>query len=761
MNRSKQRKPNAKPKRARKQRSVWKRVALGFTIMVLVVALAGLGALAALYATTDVPNPNDDFQTNTTFIYYADGKTQLGSLAVQNRETLGYDEIPKVMKDAVIAAEDRSFWENPGFSALGIARAAWSIASGGEMQGGSTITQQYIKILYLDSERTLKRKVRELMLAVKLGKEVPKEEVLAGYLNTIYFGRGAYGVQAASKSYFLKPVSDVSVAEAATLAALLNNPAGLNPSGGEAKRKKLLGRYQYVLAGMLEEGSITKQQYDEAYPQLPTFPDVPVNNRYGGQKGYLLKMVERELEEAGIPEDQIQGGGLRITTTIDKRLQDKAVEVAQEYTKKAAEGSRDGAKADDLHVALASVDTATGGLKAVYGGPDYVQAPRNWATTARPAASTFKTFAVIAGLRQGFTLRSIFDGNTFTPRGDSSPVHNQGEEEYGSVTLRRALAKSINTAFVDLTQQMEGGADAIAKAAHDAGAPEGKGWERNNRLALGVAEVSPVNIANAYATLANEGKRNAAHIVAKVTDSRGEVLYEADTSGKQTVEPEVAANVVDALTSVVDEGTGAKASELERPVAGKTGTNGIDDKITSAWFVGMTKQVSTAVMFVAGDGGTGDLVPYRAPEHRTFYGSGYPLRTWLAYMEAATEGQPVEEFADPPELERKRKTPVEEKPEPREPETTEESTPEPTASEPTEQPSETPTSEPPTAEPSDEPSEPEPSVEPTDHPTKPAPQPEPTETRPTKPRPTKSNPTKPQPTKPQPTKSGAGENAGA
>ncbi|MDU7360525.1 MAG: transglycosylase domain-containing protein [Propionibacteriaceae bacterium] len=746
MNRSKQRKPSAKPKRARKQRSVWKRLALGFTIMVLVVALAGLGGLAALYATTDVPNPNDDFQTNTTFIYYADGKTQMGSLSVQNRETLSSDQIPKVMKDAVIAAEDRSFWENPGFSPLGIARAAWSIASGGEIQGGSTITQQYIKILYLDSERTMKRKVRELMLAVKLGKEVPKEEVLTGYLNTIYFGRGAYGVQAASKSYFLKPVDKLSVAEAATLAALLNNPAGLNPSGGEAKRAKLLGRYQYVLAGMLEEGSITKQQYDEAYPKLPDFPEVPVNNRYGGPKGYLIKMVERELENAGIPEEQVQGGGLRITTTIDKRLQDKAVEVAQQYTKKAAEGGDDEARAEDLHVALASVDTATGALKAMYGGPDYLSHPRNWATTARPAASTFKTFAVIAGLRQGFTLRSHFNGNTFTPRGDPSPVHNQGDEEFGSVSLRRALAKSINTAFVDLTQEMEGGPDAIAKAANDAGAPESKGWERNNRLALGVAEVSPVNMANAYATLANEGKRNAAHIVEKVTDSRGNVLYEADTAGKQTVEPEVAANVVDALTSVVDEGTGAKASKLGRPVAGKTGTNGIDDKITSAWFVGMTKQISTAVMYVAGDGGTGDLVPYRVPDNRTFYGSGYPLQTWLAYMEAATEGQPVEEFSPAPDMKPTRRARPEPEPEPEETHVVEPSTePEPTESTP--QPSEEPTSEPPSSEPDEQPSEPEPSEEPTSREA----EPEPT---------TKPEPTKSKAPKPKPTKSGNGTNEG-
>lgn len=716
----------AKPRRGKKKKSIWGRIAFAVATLVLVGLIAGVGAFIYLYSTTDIPDPNADFQTNTTFINYADG-TQMGSLSVQNRVTLAYDDMPKVMKDAVVAAENRSFWTDPGFSVTGMARGAWSIARGGEVQGGSTITQQYIKVMYLDSSRTLTRKVRELMLAIKLDREVSKEQILEGYLNTIYFGRGAYGIQAASKSFFLKDAKDLTLSEAAALAAILNNPAAFNPSGGDEHRARLLTRYQYVLDGMLEEGMISQADYAGARPQLPEFPEVPVSNRYGGPNGYLIKRVEAELEAKGIPQDQVQGGGLRVTTTIDKRMQDRAVEVAQKYTQEAAAKGDEGAKPEDLHVALASVDTATGGVLAMYGGPDYVEHPRNWATTPRAAASTYKAFATVAALRQGFDLNTMLNGDTFTPRGDTKPIHNQAKRNYGEVTLRESLAKSINTAFVDLTEQMAGGPEAIVQAAEDAGAPPLDNWEQHSRIALGFNEVSPLNMANAYATFANSGERNQTHMVAKVEDRHGNVIYEAEKKPEQTIEPDVAAAVTDGLRSVVDDGTGRSARTLDRPVAGKTGTNGIDDTITAAWFTGYTKQVSTAVMFVAGEGGTGDLVPYRAPGDRTFYASSYPLSAWVEYMTTAVEGMPVEDFDNPPTPE-----PIP-SPTPTEEPTSEEPSEEPTSEEPSEEPTtEEPTEEPTTEEPTPEPSEDPtlPSELPTEVPSGPIdtdpPQPEPT-----------------------------------
>ncbi|MDN6799582.1 MAG: transglycosylase domain-containing protein, partial [Propionibacterium sp.] len=247
---------------------------LAFTTLVLVLVLAiaaGVGAIV-FYNRTNLPDPNKDFQTNTSFIYFNDSKTKLGSLSVQNRQTISYEQMPKSIKDAAISAENRTFWEDQGISIGGIVRAAWTIARGGEMQGGSTITQQYIKILYLSQDRTMQRKLKELVLAVKMGKQVPKEDILAGYLNTIYFGRGAYGIQAAAKSYFNVDASKLTVPQSAVLASILNNPTLFDPSGGAKARERLLNRYRYVLDGMLEAGNITQAEHDEYSRKLPAFP---------------------------------------------------------------------------------------------------------------------------------------------------------------------------------------------------------------------------------------------------------------------------------------------------------------------------------------------------------------------------------------------------------------------------------------------------------------------------------------------------------
>lgn len=642
-----------KPARKRKPKvSRGRRVAarIGKTVATAMALclVVGVATLVIGYRTIDTPDANADFQTNTSFVYYGNGKAKLGSLSVQNRQSVPLAEMPDSIKDAVVAAENRTFWTDPGFSVSGMARAALRIAQGEDLQGGSTITQQYIKIMYLSQDQTVTRKFKELMIAAKIGRTVPKEKILEDYLNTIYFGRGAYGVQAASKSFFDVDAKDLSVPQAAVLASVLNNPGIFDPSVDEDNTERLLDRYRYVITSMADMGQITQAEAAEYRKKLPKLPEIDVNERYGGSKGFLLKMVEDELSAAGFEEAEINGGGLKIITTFDKQAQKAAQKSAKSRTKEAANAADE--KASDLHAAVASVEVGTGEVLALYGGPNYLKNSRNWATTPRPAASTFKTFALAAGLKDGKSLYSTFNGDTFTPQGDPVPVRNEFSYQYGPVNLIKATADSVNTAFVDLTMSMENGPQKITKMAEAAGAQKpkgGPGWDENSRIALGAAEVSPLDQATAYATFANEGRYVPTHVVREVQDAQGRVIYTPDVTEKKVVSKKIAHDVTFALSSVVEEGTGSSVQTIQRPVAGKTGTNGVDDDITSAWFVAYTKQISTAVMFVAGDSGNEDLDDYARPGDSTFFGGTYPALTWADYMVKASEGMPVKEFEGP------------------------------------------------------------------------------------------------------------------
>ncbi len=630
-----------KPAGTRKTRGV--KALQGVVIGVLVVVLAAIVLVLGAYHQVKLPNPNSDFKTNTTFIYYRDGKTKIGSLSIQNRQTIDYQEMPQSIKDAAVAAENRTFWNDPGISTSGIARSTWVILRGGEVQGGSTITQQYIKIMYLSPQRTMKRKLRELVLAIKLGRQVPKEQILADYLNTIYFGRGAYGVQAAARAYFNVDANKLTLQQSAVLASVINNPSLYDPSVDPDNQARLLDRYHYVLQGMLDAGNITQAQFDKANAGLPKFPDVPLNSTYGGTRGFLINMVVNELRKEGFSDSQIQGGGLQVTTTFDPLLQETAVKTGQKYVKESATAAHQ--KASGLHAAIASVQVGTGEVLAIYGGDDYVKNSRNWATTPRPAASTFKTWATIAALRDGMTLNTTLNGDTWTPDGDNVPVRNEFSRQYGPVSLRYALTESINTAFVDAVSRIKDGPKQVIKAAQEAGVTKGPGWDNNNRIALGTAEVSPLDNASGYATLANDGKAVPEHVVNEVQDLNGHTVYQAKEAGKQAIEPDVASDVTSALESVVTQGTGTAVSGLGHDIAGKTGTAGVGDKIVSAWFVAYTKQISTAVMYVAGDAGTGDLDNYKRPGDQTFFGATYPAETWGSFMEVALKNMENKSFS--------------------------------------------------------------------------------------------------------------------
>jgi Membrane carboxypeptidase (penicillin-binding protein) len=629
------------------KRNPWLRALLWTLVSLLGIGLIGVGGIAYAYVTIQVPDENADFLTNTTSIYYADGKQKIGSFQVQNRQSIDYDQMPQFVKDAIVAGENQSFWTDPGISPTGLLRASLGLigiapADTTATGGGSTITQQYIKVMYLTQEKTFTRKAKEILLAAKIGNELSKEDILARYLNTVYFGRGAYGIQAAAQAYFKKNASKLDLAQSVALAAIVNLPGRLDPATGDNAAADLLERYQYILNNMVKMGTITDSQRVDIYYTLPEFPEIQAGSQLGGTKGYLLKMVEKELLAKGFTDDQIAGGGLKIVTTFDAKAQAAMTASVEKGIKWVAQGT--GVKASSLHPGMASIDNATGGVLAIYGGADYVKSNRNWATTTTRTGSTFKPYTLVAALRDGWTLSDTVSGNTLKLPGATKPITNAGGANYGRVNLLTATTKSINTAFVDLATKLTGGYESILQAANDAGVPTAEGWDAVPTATLGVPEVSPLYQAAGFSTFANEGVRRTPHVVASVVDLQGRTLYEADTTGTQAIEPDIARDVTYALEHVAQDGTGSRAAALGYPVGGKTGTvyytvNG--KPVTPAiWFIGFTKQITTAINFVRGDSGTESL-------GASIYGGRWPAMTWLDYMQKAMDGKPKLDFAAP------------------------------------------------------------------------------------------------------------------
>jgi membrane peptidoglycan carboxypeptidase len=626
-----------KPKPTGKERV---RKAAKYTLIAgLVGSLALVTMFYIAYRATKIPSENAAFQAQTTNVYYAGGKTKIGRFATQNRESIPLADMPKSIQDAAVAAEDRTFWTNKGIDPKGILRAAFSNAKGGATQGASTITQQYVKILYLTQERTFKRKIKEAFLSLKIHNQKTKSEILEGYLNTIYFGRGAYGIQAAAEAYFGIPAKQLDVAQSAMLAAVLNSPNYLSPDGSDAARAALLRRYDYVLSGMATMGSISQSSAAEVEGKLPKVKKQSTSNLYGGQKGFMLDMVKNELLHLGFDDAEIQGGGLRVTTTFTKKAMDAAAAGVAEVRPQGVKG---------LHTAVASVDVKTGAVLGFYGGQDYLKSQLNWAKAADSPGSAFKPFAVAAGIKDGFSLKDTFQGDSPYTFPDGSTVVNEGEGggvDYGPhVSLTTATQKSINTAFIDMTESMDGdGPRKIADMAEAMGIPTIPENDVHARISLGGMSISPLNMANAYATIADGGMHHDWFVVSKVTKaSTGEVLYTAPRKTDRAVSEDIAADTSYAMQQVVKGGTGARAQALGRPAAGKTGTATNDDKrVITSWFVGFTPQVATAVMYVRGNG--------RKPIDEGYlplgyFGATYPTMTWTAVMKGIMDGLDVEDF---------------------------------------------------------------------------------------------------------------------
>jgi membrane peptidoglycan carboxypeptidase len=600
------------------------------------LALAGVGFLALVallgvaYAATPIPQPNDMISAQTTIVYYDDGKTEIGRFGEQNRIIIPIDQVPDHVQKAVLAAEDRSFYENRGISPTGIARAFWTNLRGGATQGGSTITQQYAKNAYLSSERTYTRKFKEFFIAVKLARRDDKNKILADYLNTIYFGRGAYGIQTAAQTFFGVDAKDLTVEQGAVLASVIRSPAGYDP---ENHPDRLAARFNYVLDGMVTKGWLNAS--DRAGMQVP--PLAEAAKPKGGSNYYLMDTVRRELKAHDFTDQDIDLGGLRVITTFDKRSQRAAVRAVRQ------ERPRENAR--NVHIGLSAVQPGTGAVVAMYGGA--TAGGLNEVTQARvQPGSAFKPFALAGALRDGIGLKSRYSGNSpLDVPGTDKEVNNEFDRDYGSsVDLVKATEQSINTAFVDLTLDM--GARKVVDAAVDAGIPaDTPGLEANAVNTLGTASVRNIDMATAYATFAAKGKAATWYTVQEVKGANGGTRYEAHPKTTRAFDEDVTSDVSYALQQVVKNGTGTEALSLDRPAAAKTGTAALrPDTTTSAWFVGYTPQLSAAVDFYKGTGradldGVGGL--------STFFGGEYPARIWTAFMTAALQNKDVETFPPP------------------------------------------------------------------------------------------------------------------
>ncbi|SDD72320.1 transglycosylase domain-containing protein [Streptomyces prasinopilosus] len=701
------------------------------------VAAAGLG-----YALVSVPVVAETATAQNNVYYWADESQMVATGGERNRQIINLEQIPKAMQNAVISQENKTFYEDSGIDPRGIARAMLNMATGGETQGGSTITQQYVKNAMLDDQsQTLSRKFKEMFVSIKVGTDVKKEKILEGYLNSAYYGRGAYGIQAAAQAYFDKPALELDEGECAFLSAVLKgatyyDPAGatsIDPTGAtpEKNKKRALTQMQDTLDKMVEYGHLDPGTRAK-YTKLPKWQNPRSNTALSGQIGYLVDLAKAYIvnnsEETGITARQLERGGYSIYTTFDKK---KVTELEKAVKKVYKDKIKPEERPEtDTHVQFggASVDPATGAIKAIYGGTDATKHFTNNAdATGAQVGSTFKPYVLAAAMQWGVrnpngdpvqaqdertqvSEKSLYsgknrlkikeyDGSVWqNEKGEQWEQVNDGDESYGEapdykIDLREAMRESVNSAFVQLGVDV--GLDKVESAAVESGILKNSLAGTNYpSFSLGTSSPSAIRMAGSYATFAASGDQREPFSVKKVT-SRDGTVYTHKTQTKQAFTAQVADNVTDVLKTVVEEGTGSNAQLEGREVAGKTGTT---DGNKSAWFVGYTPQLSTAIsMFRYPDDETIKnrqfLEMFGTGGEKKIHGASFPSQIWADYMEDALKDQKAVPFPTP--------EPIGE---------IVNDTPSPTASpSPTETEEETPSASPTTSEPEPEPSSPSPS----------------------------------------------------
>ncbi|MEU0249659.1 transglycosylase domain-containing protein [Streptomyces sp. NPDC006235] len=642
-----QARPAGKPKRTGWRRIIptW-RMTLG---AFLIVALLLVGGFFLGYSLVKIP-PANALATKQANVYlYADGSVIARDGEI-NRENVTLPRISKDAQHAILAAEDRDFYTESAVDPKAMLRAAWNTALGKGKQSGSTITQQYVKNYYLRQDQTLTRKAKEFFIAIKLDREVSKDHILEGYLNTSYFGRNAYGIQAAAQAYYGMDASDLDPARAAYLAALVNAPSQYDVVAHPENRKAAESRWNYVLDGMVKKGWLTESK--RAGMKFPVPKESTLSTGMSGQRGYIVRTVKDYLTQNKIiDESRLDAGGYRITTTLQKPRQDAFVKAVNDKLMDKLDKKN---KVDTyVRAGGAAVDPKNGEVVAMYNGIDYVkQYTPNATRRDFQVGSTFKPFVFTAAVENHsetqdgrvITPNTIYDGTNKRPvqgwTGDPYAPENEDQVSYGDVTVTEATDKSVNSVYAQMAADV--GPQKVKQTAIDLGVPENTpDLADGPAIALGTATASVLDMAEAYATLANHGRHGTYTMVKKVT-KEGSPIDLPERRTRQAVSREAADTTTSVLRSVVQNGTASAAQAAGRPAAGKTGTAEED---TAAWFAGYTPDLATVVAVMGQD-------PVTAA-HKSLYnamgldrvnGGGPPAEIWAQFTRDALKNKPVTDF---------------------------------------------------------------------------------------------------------------------
>jgi membrane peptidoglycan carboxypeptidase len=626
-----------------RRKRVLRRIGLALTWLLGLLALLATVLAVAVYSVAKVPSPTE-LQTNQSgIVQYADGSTLATIDGGENRIIVPLSTVPVHVRDAVLAAEDRGFYSEPGISIRGTLRAGVNDLRGGATQGGSTITQQYVKNAYLNSDQTLSRKLKELAISLKLSRQYSKDQILESYLNTIYFGRGAYGIEAAARAYFGVSVDKVSVAQGALLAAVIKSPEYYDPTVTPSAAR---ARWQYVIDGMVSTGKLAPDQ--AAALKFPaTVKARNSSSALDGPLGLVWRQVKSELRLDGVDPATINTRGLRIQTTINRDAQ----AAAQDAIKKTYSNLT--RKQKNMRPALVAVDPNTGAVIAYYGGAN--GAGLDYAQSWRPPGSSFKPYVIataltqnIKGVKPAYTIQSMFDGSSPQTIDNLKFENDPTDPNYGSYTLRRATTLSLNTVFGKLTSLVQ--PENVVKTARAMGIPATESASgpnpgaptlmRNGNpddyVGIGNYPVRILDQAVAYATLANGGLARQSYFVQKVTDAKGNVIYQHKDKAKRVLDKRVANDTTLAMEDV------ASSSDIPladgRTVAAKTGTVGIQDTGNSSdgWTVGFTPQVSAASWV-----GSNKVEPIYDANGNSEYGRDLAGSAWKRFMDGYLNGKPV------------------------------------------------------------------------------------------------------------------------